>query len=47
LIEHSTNGTTWAQVSGPVGGGDAGLNGITAVAANDVWAVGMDILHGT
>ncbi|MEO8288411.1 MAG: S-layer homology domain-containing protein [Chloroflexota bacterium] len=37
------NGVGWLPVaSGGLGGG---LNGISAIAANDVWAVGNDIVH--
>jgi hypothetical protein len=40
LVDH-WNGTTWAPSSLPSqGGGDNDLFGVTAIAANDIWAVG-------
>src|SRR5205823_11017357 len=40
LIEH-WNGTTWSVISSPnVGSGWNLLSGVTAVSANNVWAVG-------
>jgi hypothetical protein len=39
LIEH-WNGTEWSVVSSPSPGTGAGLSGVTASSATDVWAVG-------
>jgi hypothetical protein len=40
LIEH-WNGTSWSLVSTPTLSRSSGLSAVTAVAANDVWAVGF------
>jgi hypothetical protein len=40
LIEH-WDGTAWSQVTSPEIEGDS-LNGVTAISANNVWAVGSD-----
>jgi hypothetical protein len=42
LIEHSSNGTSWARMSitNLSAGSNYGLSGVAAVSANDVWAVG-------
>ena len=40
LIEH-WNGTTWSRVTSPSPHGFALLNGISATAASDAWAVGV------
>jgi hypothetical protein len=39
LFEH-WNGNAWSVVAGPALGQDARLTGVSAVSANDVWAVG-------
>lgn len=39
LVEH-WNGTSWSVVSSPVQGTSDVLNGIAAVSANNVWAIG-------
>src|SRR5207249_6128820 len=45
LIEH-WNGTAWSIVPSPnAGSGDNRLNGIAAVAANEVWAVGASGIY--
>src|SRR5207253_1359432 len=39
LVEH-WNGSQWSVVPSPNGAGNNALNGVAAVSANDVWAVG-------
>jgi hypothetical protein len=46
VIEH-WDGTSWTQVAQPVSGYDSSLNAISAVAANDIWAVGEQNLNQT
>jgi hypothetical protein len=46
LIEH-WNGSTWSVVPSPnLGSGLNQLNGVAAISANDVWAVGNTLLGG-
>src|SRR5438270_5385362 len=45
LIDH-WDGTTWSLISSPNPGANLNrLYGVTAISANDVWAVGSSILH--
>src|SRR5438132_2657024 len=44
LIEH-WDGTSWSVVSSPDPGGDNTLNGVVALSATNVWAVGSLIEH--
>lgn len=46
LIEH-WNGASWTRVSSPSPKTLAGLSGVSATSANDVWAVGFSGVGGT
>jgi hypothetical protein len=46
LVEHF-DGTAWSVTPTPPGNPPAGLHGVSATAANDVWAVGAQTMAGT